>query len=154
MRWLDGETVFNDFLSDVLHGETQIEPRSVSLTASATYEQDQSGDLDFGGGEFMLGNRELIETRKRNPGDDYGWWELSEGPYLLELNETISYSEPFEALLQPHNHLNWNGAYHPALGLTEEDADMRLTLPLTVPDPGISIKENARVSTLRVRIPE
>jgi hypothetical protein len=151
MNWLDGENVFNEYLSDVLHGDTQIESDSVSLTAASVNNLESAGDLDFGGSELKLGDRTAIAPEKRNTEDDYGWWELSGGTYLLELNENITYSNPFEAVIQPHDHLTWNGASHPTLWLTQDDADMRLLLPLSVPDSGINIKENARVSRLRVR---
>jgi hypothetical protein len=151
VAWLNGETVFNEYLSDVLHGETQIEPRSVSLTASTLYELNSPGELDFGGSEFQLGDRDPVAPEKRDTEDDYGWWSLAGDNYLLELNETITVSGTFEALLQPHDHMNWNGAQHPTLWLSEEDADARLLLPLSVPESGLAIKENARVSALRVR---
>lgn len=150
MNWISGETVFNEYLSGVLHEETQVETHSVSLTASTIYRPEGSGDLDFGGSEFQLSDRSELSPEKRDPEDDYGWWELSDGTWVLELNENLTYSKPFSAVLQPHDHLTWNGATHPTLWLTEDEADMRLLLPLSVPAGGINIKENARVTNLKV----
>lgn len=150
MNTLKGSVVFDQYLSDTLHEETQVEERSVSLTVSAIYELIGSGDLDFGGSEFQLADRAEVEPAKRDPDDDYGWWSLNEGTWIMELNENITYSNPFEAVLQPHEHLIWNGGSHPTLHLDENDADMRILLPLSAPESGINLKENARVSVLRV----
>lgn len=150
MDWISGGTVFHEYLSGTLHEETQVETHSVSLTASAVYRPEDPGDLDFGGSEFRLGDRTEVSPGKRDPDDDYGWWELSAGTWILELNENLTYSNPFSAVLQPHDHLTWNGATHPTLWLTEDEADMRLLLPLQVSPAGLNIKENARVTNLKV----
>lgn len=154
MNWVDGRQVFSEYLSDKLHEGTQVESTSVSLTAGSFYQPAGAGELDFGGSEFQLGDRSEVSAEKRNSDDDYGWWDLSGGQWIMELNETITYTDPFDALLQPHQHLTWNGATHPTLRLTEDDADMRLLVPLTVPAPGLKVKENARVTTIRVRRPD
>ncbi|MFB6346520.1 MAG: dCTP deaminase [bacterium] len=150
MEWLDGETIFDAYLSNTLHADTQVEDHAVSLTAGNIYRVENPGDLDFGGSEFKLANREAIAPEKRHAEDDYGWWELNEGTVLLELNENITYSGGFTAVLHPHDHLTWNGASHPTLWLSDAEADMRLLLPLHVPESGVNIKENARVTSLRV----
>lgn len=150
MNWIRGEEVFRQYLSGTLHEETQVEEFSVSLTASSIYEPQGPGELDFGGGEFQLGDRTEVQPVKRNEDDDYGWWDLAEGGWILELNENITYSEEFSAVLQPHDHLTWNGAAHPTFWLTADDSDVRLLLPLRVPGSGLNIKENARVTSLKV----
>ncbi len=150
MNWIRGETVFEQYLSGTLHKETQVEEFSVSLTASTIYELQGVGELDFGGSEFQLGDRTEVQPVKRRQNDDYGWWDLAGGDWILELNENITYSEEFSAVLQPHDHLTWNGATHPTLWLTADDSDARLLLPLSVQDSGLNIKENARVTNLKV----
>lgn len=150
MQYLEGEEVFEKYLSDTLHGETQIEPRSVSLTAGGIHNITGTGELDFGGSEYQLGDRHEVQPQLRNDEDDYGWWKLSQGSWLLELNEKLAVSSPFDAVLQPHDHLLWNGSTHSSLWLSENDTGGRLMVPLSVPENGINIKENARVSSLRV----
>lgn len=150
MNWIDGETVFEEYLSNTLHRETQVEDRAVSLTAGDLHNPTEPGDLDFGGSEFTLAKRDPVPPKKRNDDDDYGWWELPAGDWLLELNENVTYSGVFTGVLHPHDHLSWNGASHPTIWLSEDEADMRLLLPLSVPEPGINIKENARVTSLRI----
>lgn len=150
MSFLDGERIVEEYLAEVLHPDTQVEEASVSLTAASVARPTSRGELDFGGSEFQLGDREEVAPVTRELDDDYGWWSLEAGHYLLELNETIQLEDDERALLQPHDHLLWNGVSHPTLMLSADETNMRLTLPLTVPDPGVEIKENARVSSVRV----
>lgn len=151
MSFVEGDRIFEAFLEGTLHRETQVEAQSVSLTAGSLYRATAPGSLDFGGGEFELGEREPLEPVKRDPDHDYGWWNLEGDTYLLELNETLQLEPGQQALLQPHEHLLWNGAHHPTLMLSPDETNVRLTLPLTVPRAGIALKENARVSALRLR---
>jgi len=148
MELLDGDTIFSSQLEGVLHADTQVEQQSVSLTAGGINELTGSGELDFGGSEFKLGEREAVEPQKRNPEDDYGWWSLPEGQYILELNESVKLGSGQVGILQPHEHLYWNGSTHPTVLIDSDDSNMRLMVPLTVGHNGIEIKENARVSTL------
>jgi len=150
MDWISGDTVFREYLSGTLHAKTQVEECSVSLTASAIYDPQGAGKLDFGGSEFQLGDRTEVQPVKQDEEDDYGWWDLTEGGRILELNENVTYSKEFSGVLQPHDHLIWNGATHPTLWLTADDSDARLLLPLWVPSSGLDIKENARVTSLKV----
>lgn len=147
---LSGETIVDDHLSGVIHEETQVEPNRVSLTAAGVYRIETPGQLDFGGGELQVSDREPIPPEKRDSDDDYGWWELAAGTYLLQLNETVQLSAGLVGHLSPHDHLTWGGASHSTLELDEDDSDVRLVVPLSVPDTGLAIKENARVSNLRI----
>lgn len=150
MELLSGEEIFEEQLANTLHQPTQVNDHSVSLTASMFYRPRGRGELDFGGSELQLVDRGEIEPEKRDPEDDYGWWELSSGMVLMELNETINLAEGIMGILSPHDHLVWNGASHPTLTLGEEDAQARLVLPLQVGEQGIAVKENARISLLRI----
>lgn len=150
MKILSGDAVFETFLDNTLHADTQVEETSVSLTAGAVYEPTGPGHLDFGGSEFQLANRHSVEPIRRDDDDDYGWWSLAEGQYIVEFNETIDLTGGDYALVQPHDHLYWNAVFHPTLLLDEDDSDASLSIPFTVGHNGVEIKENARVSSLRV----
>jgi hypothetical protein len=150
MEIVSGENVFNDLLENTLHADTQVEAESVSLTAGAISELTGPGELDFGGSEFQLADRHGVEPIKRSDEDDYGWWSLAEGQYILEFNEQIGLESGHYALLQPHDHLYWNGVSHPTLFLDADDTDMALSVPITVGHNGVEIKENARVSSVRI----
>lgn len=150
MEVISGSDVFEGYLENTLHADTQVEDRSVSLTVKSVSELTGPGHLDFGGGEFQLADRHEVEPIKRDDEDDYGWWSLAEGTYIIEFNEIIDLNSDQYGLIQPHDHLSWNGVNHPTLLLDEDDSDMRVSVPITVGHNGVEIKENARVSCLRI----
>lgn len=100
------------------------------------------GRIDFGGGELEAPETASVETERRNPDDDYGWWNLDGGQYLVEHNESVEASAAM-FVLQPRDALIERGGSHPTLHTNSIGR-----LPLTVATGGLRIKENARVSTL------
>lgn len=93
------------------------------------------------GGELEDATLDPVDTELRDPEDDYGWWTLAGGTYLLEYNETLEADAPLR--LQPRRELRGRGASHPSVTAPSLDP-----VPLTVADGGVQIEENARVSTL------
>ncbi len=150
MNLKSGNLIFDNFLMESVYQDTQEEKYSVSLTANKIYRFRGRAELDFGGGEYSPAGREEIQPEKRAPEDDYGWWNLEEGAYLLELNEKLCVPIGGVAVLQPHSHLLENGASHPTVMREETDNQAAVRVPLEVPENGLAIKENARVSTLRI----
>lgn len=130
-----------DRLDGIVHEDTQVHDFGVDLTASTIYRIDAPGRVDFGGGELQAARIDPVETSLRDSEDDYGWWHLDGGTYLLEHNERLSPGMPL--YLQTRRELRGRGAYHPSVTTTQLEQ-----IPLTVADGGIRIKENARVSTL------
>ncbi|SEO70501.1 hypothetical protein SAMN04487948_104272 [Halogranum amylolyticum] len=130
-----------DRLDGIVHEETQVHDDGVDLTVAEIRSVDEPGRVDFGGGELTAAESSPVETEKRDPDDDYGWWNLDEGQYLLVYNETLTGAGT--AVLQTRTELRDRGAFHPTL-FTESLGRM----PLSVPTGGIRLKENARVSTL------
>jgi len=122
----------------LLHEETQVHDAGVDLTAATVERIVDPGRVDFGGGELEPGGREPIERYWRNPQDDYQWWELDRGQYLLTLNESVT-DGPVR--IQPRTTILERGATHPTLRVSSLPS-----LPLTVAEGGIHLKENARVS--------
>jgi len=125
----------------LLHEETQVHEDGVDLTAGAVYVVDDAGRIDFGGGELEPARTHPHETRTRRPDDDYGWWHLDGGQYLIEYNESLTDGP---ALLQTREAVLERGASHPTRVVTSLPR-----MPLSVSDGGLYLKENARVSTLR-----
>lgn len=130
----------SDFIDGIVHEPTQVHADRVDLTVDAVVALDGRGCIDFGGDEHAPADATLLDPERRDPDDDYGWWELSAGTYLLEYNESLR-EGPF--MLQPHPRLLVLGATHPTMSVSELSR-----VPLQVPDEGAAIKENARVSTL------
>jgi hypothetical protein len=106
------------------------------------YEVTEPGRVDFGGGELAPADAEPHASQKRHEDDDYEWWHLDAGQYLIEYNETIT-SEDMSFTLQTRGELLARGAFHPTLSVTELSR-----VPLSVGGAGLRLKENARVSTL------
>lgn len=132
-----------EFVHGMVHEPTQTEDeRCVDLTVGHVYEVGSAGRIDFGGDEYEEPAAEPIEPERLDEADDYGWWELDGGTYLIGHNESLQAAET-DFLLQPHPRLLALGAIHPTTRVTELPR-----MPLSVPDAGVAIKENARVSML------
>lgn len=135
-----GSTDLADRIDGLLHAETQVHDRGVDLTAAGIDTVDRPGRVDFGGGELEDATTSPAETRYRDEGDDYAWWQLDEGQYLVSFNEALDGDDP--VVLQTRDELRARGAFHPTLFVREFEA-----VPLSVGEGGVRIKENARVTT-------
>ncbi|TQQ81552.1 dCTP deaminase [Halonotius roseus] len=132
------------FIDGIVHEPTQTEGVGLDLTVSDVCEITEPGRVDFGGGELDAAATEPHPTAKRNPDDDYEWWTLEEGQYLIEHNETLSPPENATLVVQTRDELLARGAFHPTLHTRTLDR-----IPLSVGGAGLKLKENARVSTVR-----
>jgi hypothetical protein len=130
-----------DRIEGLVHRETQVNDGGVDLTVAAVHTVSGPGQVDFGGGELDDAVTGPVEPTKRDPGDDYGWWHLGGGTYLVEYNESLA-GDGF-VRLQPRIELVERGVSHPTLSVRELPL-----VPLAVPAAGVQIKENARLSTL------
>lgn len=140
MEILEGEKT-KDHLKDIVHADTQVSEQGIDLTVSQIYRVEEKGEIDFGGSERKDAEITEIEPELRNSDDDYGWWELTPGTYLMEYNEEISTDEL--TCIQPLSRLTRNSTTHSTLIVSELGL-----IPLQVGGQGISIKENSRVSRL------
>jgi len=130
-----------DRVDGLLHEDTQVHDGGVDLSVGEMYAVTEPGRVDFGGGELDPAELTPHERVWRNEDDDYGWWHLDGGTYLLEYNESLDTDDPL--VVQPRDALRERGATHPTVYVTDLGR-----IPLTVPDAGFRIKENARVSTV------
>jgi hypothetical protein len=136
-----------EFIGNIIYEKNQVEDYSVYLTINKVFQFTGKAEIDFGGSEYKKAETEEIKTFKRKPEDKYGWWELSEGEYLVEFNEELEKLLPESKLviLQPSERITLNGTSH-ATKIIEKKGKFRLTLH--VGKNGINIKENARISKL------
>ena len=125
----------------IVHEDTQLQEAGLDLTVAEVYDIDRPGEIDFGGDELEAAVSSPHETNLRDPDDDYAWWELGAGTYLLEYNEGLASEEPL--VCQPRSELLERGGTHPTVFVRELSP-----IPLSVPPAGLDLKENARVSTL------
>jgi len=133
---------YTQFLADVVHEPTQSGGEGFDLTVADVSEVTGPGRVDFGGGELTAAETEPHATEKRDPDDDYGWWNLDAGQYLLSYNESLTSSD-LRVTVQTREELLARGAFHPTLQVTSLP-----DVPLSVGGAGLRLKENARVSTL------
>ena len=131
------------FVDGIVHEPTQTEGRGLDLTVADVYEIDAPGRVDFGGGELEAADLDPHERTLRNPEDDYEWWHLDAGQYLLEYNESLALPDDMVATIQVRDAVRERGGSHPTLALAELGH-----VPLSVGGAGLRLKENARVSTL------
>lgn len=131
-----------DRVDGVLHEKTQVTDRGVDLSLATVETVREPGRVDFGGGELATATLSPVETALRNPDDEYEWWNLDGGQYLISYNETVTAGPPL--VCEPRPALRERGAFHPTTVVPPLGR-----VPLAVPDGGIRLKENARVSTLR-----
>jgi len=100
-------------IRDIVHEETQSTDEGFDLTVASVYAVEEAGRVDFGGGELEDAELAPVETQKRNEDDDYGWWSLEPGTYVVEHNESLDTEEPVTVLRAPPF---WErGAYHPTV---------------------------------------
>ncbi|MFP4175451.1 MAG: dCTP deaminase [Halobacteriales archaeon] len=126
---------------DTVHQGTQRTDEGFDLTLDEVYLVDAAGRVDFGGGELEDASLSPVGTKKRDEDDDYGWWNLDAGTYVIEHNESLGGDET--GTIKTRTALLERGAYHPTVHVAELPL-----LPLTVGGDGLRLKENARVSTV------
>ncbi|MGM0440994.1 MAG: dCTP deaminase [Elusimicrobiota bacterium] len=145
MRFLTGNEAAN-YLEDIVYEKKQVHKHCVDLTVGRLYKVTAGGELDFGGGEYSKGEKKPLKPRKKDPQDDYGWWEIEPGSYLVKLNERFTIAPVQKAFIQPHSRLLKAGATHPNL-IIEESGE--IVIPLNVLTE-LSIKENSRITEFRI----
>lgn len=135
-------------LKNFISAKHQTHAYHVDLTARNIYGLNPTGEVDFGGSEYVPAQRQDLRTHQKHSQDRYQWWELSHGAYLVEFNEAIELAENEIALLEPHERLLRAGATHPANYIRGQANPVHTLLSVT--SARVQIKQNARLATLRV----
>lgn len=152
MPVLDAEATAG-LVDGLIHGDTQRAEAGLDLTVARIARVTGPGALDFGGSEHTAADRSLIEPELATPDDDYGWWELPAGSYLVGYNEAPA---PEAGLLDGDRvglvlalpRLQRAGAGHPTFVVDGGEGPMETLL--TVGRGGCRLKENCRISRLLV----
>ncbi len=135
-----------EHLDRLVHLDTQRAPNGIDLTVDSIARPTGPGQLDFGGGEFASMPREPLSPGLDDPDDDYGWWTLEEGTYIVQYNESLTMPEGRQARLYPLERTLRAGAHHGTYVL-DGGRDPIETL-LVVGRMGCRLKENCRLSRL------
>jgi hypothetical protein len=134
--------MYAECFDGVVHEPSQSGDDGFDLTIDRVLRVTGPGRIDFGGGELEPAATEPVLTENRSPDDEYGWWHLDAGQYLLEYNESIA-SEGRRLTVQPRIELLERGGSHPTVTVGKLPR-----MPLSVAGTGLLLKENARVSTV------
>ena len=126
----------------------QVHHYAVELTARVIHTLNPTGEVDFGGGEYIPAQTAPLPAHQKHSQDRYQWWTLMHGAYQVEFNETLELAEDEIALLEPHERLLRAGAEHPVQFIRGRVNP--LTTLLTVGCARLQIKQNARISLVRV----
>jgi len=139
-----------EILTNIIHEPTQFhqELNLAYVTVSRIGKLQKRGSLDFGGSEYSKASVEWLSPEKKASDDKYGWWSLEGGSYRVEFNEGVNLPDDTGVLLQIWADAAKNGVTHPTEVIT--DSREPLSAQIHVSPPGIEIKENARLSEIRV----
>lgn len=139
-----------NILQNIIHEPTQFpEDKNLAfLTVGRVGRLKKPGALDFGGSEYAEAEVEWLEPELQAKDDKYGWWNLEPGTYQVEFNEGVSLSENSGVLLQIWDQALKAGVSHPTEVITDSESPL-FTL-VRVGNAGIRIKENARLSEVRL----
>jgi len=135
-------------ITGILHPKYQVHGYSVHLTARKISSVDPTGQIDFGGNEYVAAGRMEIAPQRSRLEDRYQWWDLGRGSYFVECNETLSLAEDEIALIEPEDRLLRAGASHVPSFVRGHLAPVELLLE--VGTARLRVKENARLARVRL----
>ena len=147
MKLLSGHQA-SAHVKGILSDKHQVHGYSVDLTVRNIWRVNPTGQLDFGGGEYVPAGHFPIEPHRLRPEDNYQWWELDRGCYFIEFNEALELGDDEIALLEPDPRTLRAGATHASVFLRGHSEKLETLFDLQAQH--LTLKQNARVSRLRV----
>ncbi len=141
---LSGEAM-ERFVRPLISEKHQVSDRSIILTVKSICETTKPISLDFGGSEYKEAEMKCLTPKKKKKSDEYGWWKLKKGDYIVEFNETVELRPNQFAILQAWEKNSLEHETKLILGKKEN-----LKVRIYVDKEGANIKENARFSELFV----
>jgi hypothetical protein len=132
----------------ILHPKYQVHGYSVNLTARKIFSLDPTGQIDFGGSEYIAAGRLEIAPQHLRLEDRYQWWELGRGSYFVECNEILDLAEDEIALIESDDRLLRAGAWHVPFYVRGRVAPVQLLLEVGA--ARLRVKENARLARFRL----
>jgi deoxycytidine triphosphate deaminase len=135
-------------VAGILHPKYQVHGYSVHLTVRKISSVDPTGQIDFGGSEYVAAGRMEIAAQRLRPEDRYQWWDLGRGTYFVECNETVDLAEDEIAWIEPDDRLLRAGAWHVPFYVRGHVAPVELLLEIST--ARLRVKENARLARFRL----
>jgi hypothetical protein len=147
MQLLSGK-VAATHISGILHPKYQVHGFSVHLTARKISSVEPTGQIDFGGGEYIAAGRAEMRPQQIRQEDKYLWWDLSRGGYFVECNETLHLAEDEIAVIEPEDRLLRAGGWLVPLFVRRHVEPVELLIEVVATQ--LRVKENARIARVRV----
>jgi hypothetical protein len=135
-------------ITGILHAKYQVHGFSVHLTARTVSSLDPTGQIDFGGGEYVAAGRMEIAPQSVRIDDKYLWWDLSRGSYVVQCNEALHLAPNEIALIEPEDRLLRVGASHVPLFVRGHIEPVELLLDVGA--ARLRMKQNARIARVRL----
>ena len=127
---------------------TQLEDDRVLLTVLDIEQVAGEAVLDFHGTESVPARR-VKRPVKRSSADSIGWWDLTQGVYVVTFNERLELENDHAAWLQPHEDITANGLWHPTIMVTDWDRDAAAMM-LAVGARGVKMAESTVITAATV----
>jgi deoxycytidine triphosphate deaminase len=143
-RVLSGEETA-EHVENMTYKDKQVQELGLDLTIKDVSVPSGPGSVDFGGSEYRVHEKEPVPM-KIPPGEKHGWWDLTPGQYIITYNEKFRVPVGRVGIIQPLDRILDNNTFHPSSMVT--DAREPVAMVMSVGEPGIRIKQNARISRL------
>ena len=128
--------------------DIQLTPNGFDLTVAKIFAFAKSGAFDFSNKERILPETKELISKKINPSDKFGWWNLKEGTYKIRTNETVNLPNDLVALAFSRTSALRMGAFTQH-GVWDAGFCGRGEFILEVGNPkGIKLKQNCRIAQL------
>ena len=128
--------------------ETQLTPNGMDLTVGRIFSFAAPGAVDFSNKERVVPEGVECAVQKKDPADQFGWWDLSKGAYKVRTNEVVNLPNDVIAFAFTRTTLLRVGAFTQN-GVWDAGFSGRSEFLLVVENPcGIQLKQNARVIQL------
>ncbi len=147
MQLLSGKAAAGH-ISGILHAKYQVHGYSVHLTARKISSMDPTGQIDFGGGEYIAAGRTELTPTHIRPEDNYLWWNLEHGGYFVQCNETLHLAADEIAMIEPEDRLLRAGGWLVPLFVRGHVDPVEFLIEVVTSQ--MRMKENARIARVRI----
>ena len=147
MQLLSGKAAA-EHISGILHAKYQVHGYSVHLTAHKISSMSPTGQIDFGGGEYVAAGRTEMTPVQIRPEDNYLWWNLDHGGYFVQCNETLHLATNEIAMIEPEDRLLRAGGWLVPLFIRGHVEPIEFLIEVVATQ--MRMKENARIARVRI----
>ncbi len=140
---MDAGELFDEFLEGTVNRKHQVEAGGVHVTLAEVAHLRSHGKVDFGGSELEPCASYAMEPTGHSPGDQYAWWRLNEGRFMIRFNERLKAGAPPALLVPSPRLLSLGCTFAPTIC-----GEGEIKTVMVVPSCGAGLKENARIGLL------